>query len=88
MCEFTLFITQKNVTSKKLVETVNTFLTESFSDRFRLNIVEVLRDPESALQNSVMATPTLLKTVPAPSRQVTGNLWDKEQVLAGLGLAA
>lgn len=88
MCEFTLFITEENIAAKKLVKTVTTFLTESLNDRFKLHIVEVLKNPDRALQRGVMATPTLLKTVPAPSRQVTGNLWDKEQVLAGLGLAA
>ncbi len=51
-----------------------------------LEIVDVLKDPERGLRESVVVTPMLVKLLPRPERRVIGNLRDRGALLAGLGL--
>jgi circadian clock protein KaiB len=48
--------------------------------------VDVTREPERALEDKVLLTPTLIKVAPAPARKIIGNLSDTPTVLLSLGL--
>jgi circadian clock protein KaiB len=52
-----------------------------------LELVDVLRDPERALRDAVLITPTLIRIAPMPERRVIGNLHDRSVLLAGLGIS-
>jgi circadian clock protein KaiB len=51
-----------------------------------LEIIDVLRDPERALRDGVLVTPTTVRLVPAPERRLIGDLRDHRAVMAFLGL--
>ena len=53
----------------------------------RLELVDVLLEPERGLRDGVLVTPTLVKVQPAPERRIIGTLKDNSALLAGLGLA-
>ncbi len=44
----------------------------------------MLENPEMAENERILATPTLIKSLPLPLRRVIGDLSDKEKVLLGL----
>lgn len=44
----------------------------------------MLEFPELAEDERILATPTLIKSLPLPLRRVIGDLSDKEKVLLGL----
>ncbi len=44
----------------------------------------MLEFPELAEDEKILATPTLIKSLPLPLRRVIGDLSDKEKVLLGL----
>jgi len=48
----------------------------------------VLEFPEMAENERILATPTLIKSLPPPLRRVIGDLSDKEKVLLGLEVQA
>jgi circadian clock protein KaiB len=52
-----------------------------------LELVDVLREPERALRDTVLVTPTLIRVAPAPEQRVIGNLRDRSVLLAGLGIS-
>jgi len=54
--------------------------------QYSLRIVDVLENPQLAVDAKILATPTLVKTVPPPERRIIGDLSDREKVLLGLGL--
>src|SRR4051812_22240015 len=56
------------------------------SGRYELQIIDVLKQPELAEQDKVLATPTLIKQLPPPLRRVIGDLSDADKVLLGLEL--
>jgi circadian clock protein KaiB len=55
--------------------------------RSRLEVIDVLRHPRRALQDQILVTPTLVKSVPPPEARIIGNLSDWLLVLRALGVA-
>ena len=51
---------------------------------YDLEIIDVLEFPDLAEDERILATPTLIKSLPLPLRRVIGDLSDKEKVLMGL----
>ncbi len=58
---------------------------EHFASRYKLEIIDLLQDPERALADGIIVTPTLLKVKPLPAQKILGNLADKGQVVLALG---
>jgi circadian clock protein KaiB len=46
----------------------------------------VLKNPQLAEEDKILATPTLAKILPPPVRRIIGDLSDRERVLIGLDL--
>ena len=51
-----------------------------------VEVVDVLREPERALQDNIVATPTLVRTSPTPRRVLIGDLGRPADVAALLDL--
>ncbi len=56
--------------------------------RYHLSVVDIHEDPSSLLTNNVLATPTLVKSQPAPVRRVVGDLSESAKVISTLDLPA
>ena len=54
------------------------------SESYQLQIIDVLNDPQQAANESILATPTLIKTCPTPSRRIIGDLTNLDHVLNSL----
>lgn len=61
------------------------------SGRCEITVIDVLEHPELAERERILATPTLVKSSPPPSRRLIGDLSDQTLVLSlldvGGGLA-
>ena len=55
-------------------------------DRHQIQIVDLLRSPERALDDSVFVTPTLIRLWPEPVVRVLGSLSSAETILEVLGI--
>lgn len=53
---------------------------------YELEIVDVIEQPQRALAEGVLVTPSFAKLSPGPVTRVVGNLNDRKVVLAALGL--
>lgn len=53
---------------------------------YELEVIDLYQQPELAARYNLIATPTLLKEAPLPSRQLFGDLRDTEEVLRKLGI--
>ena len=61
-------------------------LERSGARGFRLEVVDCIREPQRALQDGVLVTPTLLKLQPEPQETIIGTLSDARKVALTLGL--
>ena len=60
---------------------------EQNGDRPTVDIVDVLLEPERALSDGIIVTPTLVRLAPLPAVQILGALSNLGLVRAALGLA-
>lgn len=54
--------------------------------QYQLEVIDLYQQPELAAKYHVLATPTLLKTVPPPLRRLIGDLSDTAGSLRRLGV--
>lgn len=81
---FTLFIAGKTPRSDLAVRNLHRICDKHFRDRCDITIIDVLEDPATAEQERILATPTLVKSAPAPERRVIGDLTESKKVLMAL----
>ena len=60
---------------------------ELLSGQCRVEIIDVLEQPQLAEQQKILATPTLIRELPLPMRRVIGDLSDEEKVLMALDMS-
>jgi circadian clock protein KaiB len=80
----TLYVAGESTRSNQAVENLRRLLESPLSGPYELAVVDVLRHPELAERERVLATPTLLKQFPPPRRRIIGDLSDIEQLMGVL----
>lgn len=81
-----LYITGNTPRSLKAVSDMGEICSEELEGKVDLEIIDVLKRPQLAEDEKILATPTVIKEVPPPLRRIIGDLSDKEKVLLGLDL--
>ena len=54
--------------------------------QYELQVINILEQPQLADGDRILATPTLIKSLPEPVRRVIGDISDTEKALIGLDL--
>jgi circadian clock protein KaiB len=54
--------------------------------QYQLEVIDLYQQPELAAKHQILATPTLLKSLPPPLRRLIGNLSDTRKALQRLGV--
>jgi circadian clock protein KaiB len=54
--------------------------------RYRIDVIDLLKDPKLARGDQILAIPTLVRKLPEPVRKIIGDLSNTERVLVGLDL--
>ena len=81
-----LFVAGDEPNSKQARENLRELCEEHLAGRHEIEIVDVLRDFQTALQANVLVTPTLILVEPEPSVTILGNLSNTQKVLTALRL--
>lgn len=79
-----LFVTGKSLRTTTAVNNLRRICEQELAGAYDLEIIDVLEYPDLAEDEKILATPTLIKSLPLPLRRVIGDLSDKEKVLFGL----
>lgn len=80
-----LYVTGQTPSTERAIAALEE-LRKDFAGRVSVQIIDVLEDPVSALNDDVYATPTIFRITPEPMRRLFGDLSRKETLIAGLGL--
>jgi circadian clock protein KaiB len=59
---------------------------EHLAGRYRIEVIDLLENPQLAAGDQILAVPTLVRRLPPPLKRIIGNLSDSERVLVGLDL--
>ena len=81
-----LYITGQTANSVKAIQNLKKILSGELKDVYELKIIDVLKNPQLAEDEKILATPTLSRVLPPPVKRIIGDLSDKEKVLLGLDI--
>ncbi len=59
---------------------------EHLAGKYKIEIVDLVRNPTLARGDQILAIPTLVRKLPTPVRKIIGDLSNTERVLVGLDL--
>ncbi|MBD2139293.1 circadian clock protein KaiB [Anabaena sp. FACHB-1237] len=81
-----LYVAGNTPNSVRALKTLKNILDQEFKGIYALKVIDVLKNPQVAEEDKILATPTLSKILPPPVRKIIGDLTDRERVLIGLDL--
>ena len=81
-----LYIMGQTANSQTAIKNLNDILEKEPKDLYTLDVVDVLKDPQAASEDKILATPTLIKFSPGPAKRIIGDLSDRAKVMSGLDL--
>ena len=59
---------------------------EHLAGRYRIEVVDLLKHPQLARGDQIVAVPTLVRRLPPPMKRIIGDLSSEDSVLVGLDL--
>jgi circadian clock protein KaiB len=81
-----LYVAGNTPNSVRALKILKNILEQDFQGVYALKVIDVLKNPQLAEEDKILATPTLSKVLPPPVRKIIGDLSDREKVLIGLDL--
>ncbi|SMH37996.1 circadian clock KaiB family protein [Azospirillum agricola] len=81
-----LYVTGSTPRSTRAIENLRRLCATHLEGRYDLEVIDIYRTPTAAVEQQIIAAPTLVKLLPLPPRRVVGDLSDGDKVLAGLGI--
>jgi circadian clock protein KaiB len=83
----TLFVSGASDSSASAIANVREICDTHLAGRHQLRIVDLNQEPAMAGLHHVLATPTLVKAHPPPTRMLVGDMSDHVRILVALDLA-
>ena len=59
---------------------------EHLAGRYQIEVVDLLKQPELAQMDQIIALPTLVRKLPEPIKRIVGDLSNSERVVVGMNL--
>jgi circadian clock protein KaiB len=59
---------------------------EHLAGSYRIEVIDLMKNPQLAQGDQILAVPTLVRKLPVPIRRIIGTLSNTERVLVGLDL--
>jgi circadian clock protein KaiB len=81
-----LYIAGQTPRSVAALRNLKKIVEERLDGRYRVEVIDLLENPQLAKGDQILAVPTLVKDLPLPVRKIIGDLSDTERVLVGLDL--
>jgi circadian clock protein KaiB len=79
-----LYIAGQTPRSLAAIANLKRICEEHLAGRYRLQVVDLLNQPQLAKGEQIFALPTLVRALPTPVRKIIGDLSNTERVLVGL----
>jgi len=83
---FRLFLAGGAPNSVRAFANLYAICQKHFPESYRIEVIDVLKEPMRALAEAILVTPAVIKLSPLPEQQIIGNLSEEEEVLRALGL--
>ncbi len=86
MWELRLYVAGQTPNSMRAFANLKKICEEYMAGEYRIEIIDLLVNPQLAKGDQILAVPTLVRKLPEPVRKIIGDLSNTERVLVGLDL--
>ncbi len=83
-----LYVAGQTARSRIALENLERICETHLHGEYRIEVVDVLKNPQLARGDQILALPTLVRKLPEPMKKIIGDLSHEERVLIGLDLKA
>ena len=83
-----LYVMDQTAKSLTAFANLKKFCETHLKGRYRITVIDLVKHPQLARGDQILAIPTVVRKLPKPVRTIIGNLSDTERVLVGLDLRA
>jgi circadian clock protein KaiB len=81
-----LYVTGTTPGSTRAIQQVRRVCDKHLNGRYDLEVIDIYQLPSLARNDQIIATPTLIKVLPAPLRRLIGDLSNVSSVLFGMDI--
>ena len=79
-----LYVAGQTPRSLQALSNLKRICEEHLNGNYRVEIIDLLKKPQLAAGDQILAIPTLVRAIPKPARKIIGDLSNTERVLVGL----
>ena len=84
--ELRLYVAGQTPKSLTAFANLKKICDEHLAGEYHIEVIDLLKDPQLASGDQILAIPTLVRKLPQPIRKIIGDLSNTERVLVGLNL--
>ena len=84
--ELRLYVAGQTPRSISALANLKKMCEEHMAGRYRIEVIDLVKNPQLARSDQILAIPTLVRRLPEPMRRIIGDLSNKERVLVGLNV--
>ena len=84
--ELRLYVAGQTTRSVAALANLRRYCEQYLANRYTLEVIDLLKHPQLAEGDQILAIPTLVRKVPEPIRKIIGDLSNEEKVLVGLDI--
>lgn len=81
-----LYVAGQSTKSLQAYANLKALCEEHLAGHYEIEVVDLIKEPQRARADDILAIPTLVRDLPEPQRTMIGDLSDTERVLVGLRL--
>ncbi|HEX8656505.1 MAG TPA: circadian clock protein KaiB [Hymenobacter sp.] len=82
--ELRLYVAGQTPKSVLALTNLKKYCEQHLRGRYKIEVIDLLVNPQLAEGDQILAIPTLVRKVPEPIRKIIGDLSNEERVLVGL----
>jgi circadian clock protein KaiB len=84
--ELRLYVAGQTPKSIEAFSNLKKICESHLKGHYRIEVIDLLENPELAAGDQILALPTLVRKLPEPIKKIIGTLADEERVLVGLDI--
>ena len=81
--ELRLYVAGQTARSLQALANLKRICEEHMAGRYQIEIIDLLKNPQLAQGDQILAIPTLVRKLPQPVRKIIGDLSNTERFLVG-----
>jgi circadian clock protein KaiB len=86
LVELRLYVAGQTPKSLAALANLKKICAEHLEGQYELHVIDLVKTPQLAQNDQILAIPTLVRKLPEPIRKIIGDLSDRNKVLVGLNL--